>query len=132
MKSSVSLKLMMLFLALAVGVTALAANGNKGDFQISSPVQVNGTTLPAGDYTAKWEGSGPAVQVNIVRNGRTVATVPAKLVQSEQKATDNAAEIQNGGSGQRELTALHFSGKKYSLQLGSATAQSMTTDNSTK
>lgn len=132
MKSSVSLKLMMLFFVLAVGLTALAANGNKGDFQISSPVQVNGTTLPAGDYTAKWEGAGPAVQVNIVRNGKTVASVPAKLVQSEQKAADNAAEIQNGASGQRELTALHFSGKKYSLQLSSTTAQSMTSDNSTK
>lgn len=93
---------------------------------------MNGTTLPAGDYTAKWDGTGPAVQVSIVRNGRTVATVPAKLVQSEQKAADNAAEIQNGASGQRELTALHFSGKKYSLQLGSTTAQSMTTDNATK
>ncbi|HST79303.1 MAG TPA: hypothetical protein VLN58_12515 [Verrucomicrobiae bacterium] len=132
MKSSMSLKLMVLFLALAVGMTALAANGNKGDFQISSPVQVNGTTLPAGDYTAKWEGTGPAVQVSIVRNGKTLATVPAKLVQSEQKAADNAAEIQNGNSGQRELTALRFSGKKYSLELGSTTAQSMTTDNSTK
>ena len=132
MKSSVSLKLMMLFLALAVGVTALAANGNKGDFQISSSVQVNGTTLPAGDYTAKWEGIGPAVQVSIVRNGKTLATVPAKLVQSEQKAADNAAEIQNGASGQRELTALRFSGKKYSLELSSTTAQTMTPDNSTK
>ena len=132
MKSSMSLKLMVLFLALAVGMTALAANGNKGDFQISSPVQVNGTTLPAGDYTAKWEGTGPAVQVSIVCNGKTLATVPAKLVQSEQKAADNAAEIQNGNSGQRELTALRFSGKKYSLELGSTTAQSMTTDNSTK
>lgn len=132
MKSSMSLKLMVLFLALAVGMTALAANGSKGDFQISSPVQVNGTTLPAGDYTAKWEGTGPAVQVSIVRNGKTLATVPAKLVQSEQKAADNAAEIQNGNSGQRELTALRFSGKKYSLELGSTTAQSMTTDNSTK
>lgn len=132
MKSSVSLKLIMLFLALAVAMTALAANGNKGDFQISSPVQVNGTTLPAGDYTAKWDGTGPAVQVSIVRNGRTVATVPAKLVQSEQKAADNAAEVQNGASGQRELTVLHFSGKKYSLELGSTTAQTMTPDDSTK
>lgn len=132
MKSSVSLKLIMMFLALAVAMTALAANGNKGDFQISSPVQVNGTTLPAGDYTAKWDGTGPAVQVSIVRNGRTVATVPAKLVQSEQKAADNAAEVQNGASGQRELTVLHFSGKKYSLELGSTTAQTMTPDDSTK
>jgi hypothetical protein len=128
MKSSISVKVMLLFLALAVGVTALAANGNKGDFQISSPVQVNGTTLPAGDYTAKWEGSGPAVQVAIVRNGKTVATVPAKLVQSDQKAADNAAEIQNVASGKRELTALHFSGKKYSLQLGSSSAEAMSGD----
>ena len=123
MKSLLSIKTMMLFLLLAFGASAFAADGGKGNFQISDPVQVNGTTLPAGEYTAKWEGSGPDVQVSIVRSGKTVATVPAKLVQLEQKASYDAAEYQSGAAGKRELTALHFSGKKYSLQLGSTSAQ---------
>ncbi len=121
MKSSLSGKAMILFLAVAAVTSAFAADGGKGNFQISAPVQVNGTTIPAGDYVAKWSGSGPTVQVNIVKNGKTLATVPAKLVQSEKKASDDSAEIQNGAAGKRELTALHFSGKKYSIELSGAT-----------
>lgn len=104
----------------ALGLVTAAFAANKGDFQISDPVQVNGTTLPAGDYVAKWDGSGPTVQVSITRNGKMVATVPAKLVQLDQKASQDAAEIQNLAGGRRELTALQFSGKKYSLHLAGA------------
>ncbi len=121
MKSSLSLKVMILFLAVALVSSAFAADGGKGNFRVSAPVQVNGTTIPAGDYVARWNGSGPTVQVSIVKNGKTLATVPAKLVQSEQKASEDAAEIQNGAAGKRELTGLHFSGKKYSLELSGAT-----------
>ncbi|MGE5324685.1 MAG: hypothetical protein ACM3SW_17600 [Actinomycetota bacterium] len=120
MRSSLIFKTTVLLLALAFGVSAFAASAGKGNFQISEQVQVSGTTLPAGDYTAKWEGAGPAVHVNIMRNGKTVATVPGKLIQSDQKAPYDASEIQIGASGSRELTAIHFSGKRYSLELGGA------------
>lgn len=119
MQSTKSLKLMLLLFALALSTAAFA--GEKGNFQISDAVQVNGTTLPAGDYVARWDGAGPAVQVNITRNGKTVATVPAKLVQLDQKAAQDSAEVQNLAGGRRELTTLQFSGKKYSLQLSSST-----------
>jgi hypothetical protein len=121
MQSTKSLKAMLLLFALALSTAAFA--GEKGNFQISEAVQVNGTTLPAGDYVAKWDGSGPTVQVSISRNGRTVTTVPAKLVQLDEKASQDAAEIQNHAGGRRELTSLQFSGKKYSLQLGGAATE---------
>ena len=121
MKSSLTLKTAVLLLALAFSASAFAASSGKGDFQVSEKVQVSGTTLPAGNYTAKWEGSGPAVQVNIVRNGKTVATVPGKLIESGQKAPYDSSEIQTV-SGSRELMAIHFSGKRYSLHLGGASA----------
>jgi hypothetical protein len=132
MKSLTSMKTLMLFLLFAFAASAFASDAGKGSFQISDPVQVNGTTLPAGDYTARWAGNGPDVQVSIVRSGKTVATVPAKLVQLEQKASYDAAEYQTAASGKRELTALHFSGKKYSLQLGSTSARMMKSDDSVK
>ncbi|HWG50907.1 MAG TPA: hypothetical protein VN669_14500 [Candidatus Acidoferrales bacterium] len=132
MKSLLSMKTVMLFLLFAFAASAFASDGGKGNFQISDPVQVNGTTLPAGSYTAKWEGSGPDVQVSIVRSGKTIATVPAKLVQLDQKGSNDAAEYQTATSGKRELTALHFSGKKYSLQLGSTSAQLMKSNDSVK
>ncbi|HSM84828.1 MAG TPA: hypothetical protein VLT16_01695 [Candidatus Limnocylindrales bacterium] len=119
MKSSLFSKAIMLVLSLGLAATAFAAGDtHKGNFQISDPVQVNGQQLPAGNYVAKWEGAGPGVQVSITHNGKTVATVPAKVVQLDQKSSEDAAEISNGSSGDRQLSTLRFSGKKYSLELG--------------
>ena len=127
MKSSQSLKIMIVLLVVTLAGSAFAADITKANFQISSPAQVGSTTLPAGDYTAKWSGNGPTVQVSIVRNGKTLATVPAKLVPLDKKSSVDSAEVQNGSGGRHDLTALHFSGKKYSLELGSA-GESMKSD----
>ena len=82
--------------------SSFAADAHKANFQISQSVQVNGTELAPGDYVAKWTGDGPDVQVSITRNGKEMATVPAKLVQLDRKSTENASEIRANGSG-REL-----------------------------
>jgi hypothetical protein len=107
-------------LAIAVSTGAFAADSHKASFQISESVQVNGTELAAGDYVAKWVGDGPDVQLNITRNGKSLATVPAKLVQLDRKAASDAAEIRNGSGGGRELGSLQFAGKKFSIELGAA------------
>jgi hypothetical protein len=114
---------LMLSLALALVGSGFAADAHKANFQISESVQVNGTELAPGDYVAKWAGGGPDVQVSITRNGKEVATVPAKLVQLSQKSSDNSSEVRNGSSG-RELSSLQFAGKNYSLEIGSAAASS--------
>ena len=124
MKSSLFSKIMMMVFALALATSAFAANDtHKGNFQIGSTTQVNGKQLPAGDYVARWEGTGPSVRVDIISNGKVLMTVPAQLVNLDQKAPEDAAEVQNGASGSRELSILRFSGKKYSLTLNGQAAQ---------
>ncbi len=113
--------IMMVCLALAFVGSSFAADAHKASFQISQSVQVNGTELAPGDYVAKWTGDGPDVQVSITRNGKEMATVPAKLVQLDRKSTADASEIRANGSG-RELGSLQFAGKKYSLEIGSGSA----------
>src|SRR5258708_1635086 len=118
MKSSLFSKIMMLTFALALATSAFAANDtHKGNFQFSSPTQVNGKELPSGEYVARWEGTGPSVKVDIIRDGKVLTTVTAQLVNLDQKAGEDAAEVQNGAGGSRELSVLRFSGKKYSLTL---------------
>jgi hypothetical protein len=127
MKSSLFSKIIIASLALMLAGSAFAANGShKDSFQISSPTQVNGTQLPAGDYQARWEGSGPTVQVSITQGKKVIATVPAQLVDLNAVPRYSTAEIKSNANGDRELTVLRFSGKKYSLELGteSANAQS--------
>lgn len=123
MKFSLFSKIIIASLALMLVGSAFAINeSHKANFKISEPTQVNGTQLPAGEYQARWEGSGPDVQVSIIQNMKVIATVPGQLVDRTQAAQNNAVEITNNSNGQRELTALRFSGKKYALQLGSESA----------
>jgi hypothetical protein len=120
MKFSGFLRLAMFCFALTVAASCFAADAHKANFQVSESVQVNGTELAPGEYVAKWAGDGPDVQLNILRHGKSVATVPAKLVQLDQKASSDASEIRNGSSG-RQLSNLQFAGKKYSLEIGAGT-----------
>ena len=125
MKSRLFSKFMIAVAALAMTAAAFAgSNTHKASFQIAAPAQVNGTALPAGDYVAKWEGTGPDVQVSIVRDGKTVATVPAKVVESGEKASTDMAEFENAnGTGTRELSAVRFGGKKFSLEFSGPATQ---------
>lgn len=124
MKSSLFSRIIFATLVLAFATGAFAASdSHKSSFEIGAPTQVNGTTLPAGDYTAQWEGSGPAVQVNILKGKKVVATAPAQVVALESKASDTQAEVLNGSNGERELTALQFAGKKVSLKLATESAK---------
>jgi hypothetical protein len=107
------------FLVLALASLAFAGgNTQKGNFGISTPVQVSGTELPAGDYVARWQGSGDNVKVEISRNGKVLATVPARVVELGQKAPNNAAIVANGADGSRELNGLRFAGKQVQLEFG--------------
>ena len=66
---------LLLWLLPAAGVFA-ATDSHKGSLTIGGPVQVAGKQLPAGEYLVKWDGTGPTAQVNIIRNGKVVATAP--------------------------------------------------------
>jgi len=119
MKSSL---LKVVVLALALGSTAFAATANKGNVRVSVPVQVAGTQLPAGDYVAKWDGTGPNVQVTFTQGKKVVATVPAQVVDLGNKPTHDTAQIKAGSPGSQELDSVEFSGKSVALKFGRETA----------
>ena len=126
MKSTLFSRIILATLALALTTSAFAASdSHKSSFEISAATQVNGTTIPAGEYTAKWEGSGPSVQVSIMQGRKVVATVPAQVVTLDRAANDTHAEVLNGSNGERELKALQFAGKKISLQLATESAKAL-------
>ena len=115
---SLRLKVMVLVLALLPAGAFAASNSHKGDLNLGSAVQVAGKQLPAGDYVVKWDGAGPTAQVNIVRDGRVVATVPARVVKLDQKASENATEVKTASNGDRTLSSIRFGGKDYALEIG--------------
>src|ERR1017187_3029312 len=70
---------LLFMLALLSPLGALARNKNQHSVEIPDSVQVGGTPLKPGDYKVEWQGTGPEAQVNFVRDGQTVATVPGTL-----------------------------------------------------
>ena len=128
MKASKISKGLLLGLALLLATSAFAAN--KGSLQVSDPVTVNGKQIGAGDYTVKWDGNGPNVELNILRGKNVVATVPARMVDLDRTATRDSAVTVLNSDGQKSLNEIRFSGKKYALAIGSQTAQMQSGDTS--
>jgi hypothetical protein len=98
--------------------TSLFAATNKGSMQTMSDLNVSGKTLPAGDYSLQWEGTGNNVQLNILKGKKVVATTPARLVDLSQSAGADAAVIRSNADGSKSLAEVRFGGKKYALQIG--------------
>jgi hypothetical protein len=116
MKFATVSKSIVLGLALVLASSAFAAT--KHSLQITDPVNVNGTTLKAGDYKLEWEGSGPNVELNILQGKNVVAKVPAHVVELQAPASNDAAVTRTSDGGAKSLTGVRFEGKKIALELG--------------
>ena len=112
---------LLLGLALLLATSAFAAN--KGSMQVSDSVTVNGTQLPAGEYTVKWDGAGPNVELNIMQGKNVVATVPARMVDLEKSPNRDSLMTSTSSDGRRSLSEIRFSGKKYALAINAESAK---------
>jgi hypothetical protein len=119
---------LLLGLALLLATSVFAANTNKGSLQVTDPVTVNGKQLPAGDYTVRWDGAGPNVELNIMRGKNVIATAPAHMVDLNQSPNRDSVVTIVNSDGRRSLNEIRFSGKKYALAINpeSASAESGT------
>ena len=121
MKSSKLSKGLLLGLALLLATSAFAAN--KGSLQVSDTVTVSGKQLARGEYTVKWEGNGPNVELNILQGKKVVATTPARLIDLNRSADGDSAVVRKNDDGSRTLAEIRFTGKKYALALGNESAK---------
>jgi len=112
---------LLLGLALLLATSVFAAS-NRGSMELLDPVTVSGKQLPAGEYSVKWDGSGPTIELNILKGNKVVATAPARLVDLSQKSSSDSAILQQNADGSKSLTEIHFSGKKYALAIGNESA----------
>ncbi len=113
---------LLLGLALLLATSVFAAN--KGTLQVSDSVTVNGKQLAAGDYTVKWEGAGPNVELNILKGKNVVATVPARMVDLARSPDRDSAVTVVNSDGRKSLNEIRFGGKKYAFAIGEESAKS--------
>jgi hypothetical protein len=105
---------------LILASSAFAAS--KGSLELNRPTTVNGTELMAGRYTVHWQGTGPNVELSIMKGREVLARVPAHVVGLETRAPNSAAITRDNGSGNTSLAGVLFQGKKFSLELGQGNA----------
>jgi hypothetical protein len=94
---------------------------NETRVTLSDSVQVGTTELKPGDYTLRWEGNGPDVQVKVLQGRNLVATVPAKLEQGTSGRNAPDAITIGSVSNVKTLDQVDFAGGKRSLVFGEAT-----------
>lgn len=95
----------MLALALLPSL-AFAASQHKS-VTLDQAASIGTQQLKAGTYNLKWDDSKDTTNVDIQKNGKTIATVPAHIV--HKGTTDNASMEFNTSSGQNQLQRVYLS-----------------------
>ena len=102
-------------LALLSSVFALARDKNQHSVEIPSAVQVGGEHLQPGNYKVEWQGAGPEIKVNFVRDGKTVATVPGTLKTNDAQVTQDEIVTDTTRADIQTLTEIDFGRNKEAL-----------------
>ncbi len=104
-------------LALLSPVGALARDKNQHSVQIPESMQVGSAQLKPGNYKVEWQGAGPQVQVNFVRNGKTVVTVPGTLNPNDNHVVQDAI-VTDTATSTNTLKEIDFGRDKESVIFG--------------
>jgi len=124
MKLSNGLKGLLLGLAVLLATSACASN--TASIQFLDPVTVGGQQVKAGDYSIKWQGNGPNVELSILKGSKVVATTPARLVDLSQSPSRDTAIMKTGADGNRQLSQIEIAGKKFAIAIGQESADAGT------
>jgi hypothetical protein len=116
-------KLSFTVLAVLFATRVFAQDDNKGKLALPEAVTVQGNQLSPGDYKLQWDGSGPNVELKILKGKETVATVPARIVPEQKKNAVNSYGVTKQQDGTRALTAIYFGGKNFNLEIVQDSAQ---------
>jgi hypothetical protein len=100
--------------ALITSLTAFAGSKTSHSVSIGDSVMVGNTQLKAGDYKVEWEGTGPIVQVNFMRDGKSIATLPATFQMNDPKVKQDQVLTDKGNSS-TTLVEIDFGHQKESL-----------------
>lgn len=69
---------------------------NSETVTVTTKLKAGSTTLAPGDYDVTWTGSGPDTQVTFAQRKKVVVTLPAKLIEQNNKNQELDIESQSG------------------------------------
>jgi hypothetical protein len=103
--------------ALAFSLPVFAKDTNTGDFDLMQKACVGSTVLQPGHYKAEWSGPNTALQVSILRNGKTVATTQGKLKELPEKAPYGAVTVRTLKDNSTRVDEIDFNNRTEVLVL---------------
>jgi hypothetical protein len=124
MKMSKMFKGLLLGMSVLLAASAFAAN--KASVELAEPATVGRTHLNAGDYTVKWDGAGPSVELSIMQGKKVVATTPAQVVSVDRAPEQSSIVARHNEDGSTSLAEIRFSGRKYVLRIGAESGAAQT------
>lgn len=110
-------------LVLAGSLTMTLHAANRGPVTLIGPVLAGGHSLPSGSYSVQWTGPGPDVQLNITRDGKVVATIPAHINEIAAPEPWDSVILTTSGGGKQSLLEIHFARRHYFISLTTDTPQ---------
>jgi len=113
----VSLRFAVLAVSLTLAVTAFAKPRSE-NITLYQDATVNGTNLPAGEYTVKYDVEGSNAQVRFMQGSKQVATATGQ-VKTLSKKTGSSQVVLDTEGNMRSISEIDFGGKDVALTFGS-------------
>jgi len=104
-------------LALLSSLSAFAKDIHSGKFTLSDTVQVGSTQLAPGNYKAEWNGPADNVKIEIIQNGKTVATTQGKLENLQKPSPYDAVLTKTLDNNMKALDEIEFGNHTEALVL---------------
>ena len=98
----------LLVFALTISISAFAGS-NSESLTLMRDAQLNGTTIPAGDYTVKYDANGSTCLVKVMKGSKTVATANGELKQLSSRPEHNQIVLRNDTGSLPTVSEMDFS-----------------------
>jgi hypothetical protein len=113
--------LTVLALAITMSISALAGPTKSDTVILSRDAQLNGKTIPAGEYTVKYETNGTTAQVRFLQGRKEVASASGQTKDLGKKA-DQARVVLLDGTGAPSIQEVDFGGSTTGVTFDSSMA----------
>jgi hypothetical protein len=114
-------RLTVLVFAITISISAFAGSTKTDTITLYHDAQLNGTTIPAGEYTVKCESNGSTAQVKFMKSGKEVASASGQAKDLAAKPSHGQVVIQDGG-GVRSITEVDLAGSKTAVTFDTSMA----------
>jgi hypothetical protein len=103
---------------MTLSVSAFAKTKDSGKFRLEAPARVGNTQLQPGEYEAKWSGPADALKIEIVKDGKVVATTSGQIKNLDRPSPYNDVATKTLPDQTQQLNEIDFSNQKQALVVG--------------